>query len=397
MRFRPPRPVLAVPLLAILCAAGAWASARPSADARSAPAPSSAARYATQQKGASPAPATLPFAVAWDTPLDGPLAAAPAYDTTHAYLALGDSAEKPAQTVGLSLADGSVTWRRDLANVQSLAADNGLVFVATNTTLHALLSADGRPAWQFALDAPPVVPLIAVNGWLIVATEKSVVALSGREGTRVWQQPVPASVAAAPAVSGEGVYLGLADGRLLRLNVQSGAIVWTAHLAAPCAAILALEDQLLAGTKGRAFCALDPRNGHVRWRVRTGSDVVGMPLADGWRVYFISLDNLLRGVDRENGTLHARRVLTRRALFGPFRAGNLLLVSGMSPTIEGFRLPMLEPAGTFETGGTELGQGGLKLAAPVHVAPGQAEGQWLLVCVTGEGEVIALRPPAEKK
>ena len=73
-------------------------------------------------------------------------------------------------------------------------------------------------------------------------------------------------------------------------------------------------DRVLVGTTANAIYALEASTGRTAWRWLTGADVVG---ADGDRntVFFASLDNIIRGVNRGNGNQRwIGRVATRPGL-----------------------------------------------------------------------------------
>ena len=97
-------------------------------------------------------------------------------------------------------------------------------------------------------------------------------------------------------------------------------------------------------------------DGAVAWRWRTGADVIGVPVVDDARVYFVSLDNVLRALDRESGAQRWKRALPLRPTRGPVAAGATLLVSGLSPTLRAFNMKDGAPAGEVAGGG--------ELAAP---------------------------------
>ena len=61
------------------------------------------------------------------------------------------------------------------------------------------------------------------------------------------------------------------------------------------------RDRLYLGSDDNFFYSLSANDGVVRWRWRTGADVVGAPVADARRVYFTSLDNVLRALDLGSG------------------------------------------------------------------------------------------------
>jgi hypothetical protein len=122
----------------------------------------------------------------------------------------------------------------------------------------------------------------------------------------------------------------------------------------------------------------------VEWRFRIGGPVVGAPTTGPSTVYFLAFDNLLRALDRAGGSLKWRQMLARRARFGPFPVGRLLVVSGLSQVIQAYDVRGGAPAGTFETPHD--------LFTPVHPIAGLVDRDFLLIALTGQGELLAIRP-----
>lgn len=100
------------------------------------------------------------------------------------------------------------------------------------------------------------------------------------------------------------------------------------------------------------------------WRFATGGDVVGLPVVDDRSVFFVSLDNLLRGLDRRTGGQRWKRALPLRPVRGPVIAADTLVVSGVSPTAPLYLMKDLAPAGEIDAGG--------EVAAVPHVVAGVA-------------------------
>jgi outer membrane protein assembly factor BamB len=80
-------------------------------------------------------------------------------------------------------------------------------------------------------------------------------------------------------------------------------------------------------------------------------------------VYFVSLDNVLRALDRNNGAQRWKRGLPLRPIAGPLRAADTLLVSGLSSPLA-FQHRDGAPAGNLQVSG--------ELAAQPYVVPGAA-------------------------
>ena len=62
----------------------------------------------------------------------------------------------------------------------------------------------------------------------------------------------------------------------------------------------------------------------------TGADVLGLPVLDERRVYFVALDNVLRGHNRNGGSMLWKRVLPMRPFTGPILSGQISIVSGVA-------------------------------------------------------------------
>ena len=134
-----------------------------------------------------------------------------------------------------------------------------------------------------------------------------------------------------------GLFIPLEDGRVLSLDLNSGEHLWEQKLGGSPARILALDD-LFVGSTNNFFYCLSQKDGSVKWRWRTGADIIGPAVVDEHRVYFLSLDNVLRALDRRSGVQRWTRPMDMRAAAGPRPAGDTLLVSGVSPEIRSYRM-----------------------------------------------------------
>jgi outer membrane protein assembly factor BamB len=108
---------------------------------------------------------------------------------------------------------------------------------------------------------------------------------------------------------------------------------------------------LYVGSKDNYFYCLSTKDGEQAWRVRTGGDVIGVPLVDEHSVYFVSLDNVVRALNRSNGNQRWRRVLPLRPTMGPIRAGETIIVTGLAETLPAFTAKDGTPAGQLTPGG----------------------------------------------
>lgn len=348
-----------------------------------------AAQVAPAQAPAAPPEASVfPLTTLWSVKLDTAPALFPAYDEARAYLVLRPDPERGISTprlTAVSLSDGSTRWTREIDSADAIAIGGDRVLLCAGPLLQAFATSDGAPAWRLPLGAPLSAPLLSARGWLIAATQASdVVAVRAADGARLWQAHLPSPATGRPAVAGDALYLPLTDNRVLRLKLDTGAVSWDEKILSQPTTLLALDDRVFVGTREYWFYALQPADGKVVWRSRIGGAVVGEPEADASRVYLLTLDNLIRALDRQSGHLKWRQMLVHRERFGPLRIDDLLFVSGPSQTIQAYDANTGKAAGSFDAPHDRL--------SPVHEVPGLLAHDFLLIAVTGEGELMAIRP-----
>ncbi|HSL20699.1 MAG TPA: PQQ-binding-like beta-propeller repeat protein [Vicinamibacterales bacterium] len=263
----------------------------------------------------------LSLGINWSARLDSPIAAPPIVDGERAYIPL-----QAGRIVALALATGRERWTIDVAARHALATDEGRLFAATETDLVAIGAASGRLEWRRAVrsvTAPPV----AKAGWVVVGSGQDLLAIRGRDGQVIWQTPLTASIAGAPAIDGDRVYVPLDDASVAAVEITTGAIVWRTRLPAVAGRLTVAGDRVFAGCEDNFFYAVDARDGDRDWRWRTGADVIAPAAHDGERVYFASLDNVIRALDFGSGVQRWRHPMEMRPLAGPAIEGELLLVS----------------------------------------------------------------------
>lgn len=299
------------------------------------------------QPPAQPPLPLFPLQDAWNQPLGSIVTAAPAFAGERAFFPV-----EGGHLEAFDIAAGAPVWRADAAAATMPATGDGLVFAAGQDRLTALKQDTGEVAWQLPFAAALAVPLVWDNGWLIAADmEGTLFAFRATDGVLIWRQALGAHVHAAPALAADRVYASLDDGRVLSLDVASGERRWERQLGGPPNEMLALDERIYVGSDDNFLYCLMAGSGEVAWRWRTGGDVIGVPVVDESRVYFVSRDNVLRALDRRSGAQRWKRALATRPTRGPVRSGDVLLVSGLTPKIYGFSLKDGAPAGDLSTPG----------------------------------------------
>lgn len=282
---------------------------------------------------AQPLPSTpLTLQTLWTLPLGGLLSAPPAFADARAYIPVGGN-----RLEAFTLRPPAPAWSLEVTSPSRPAVGEGLVFLTSTDALLAVREADGQVAWRLPLAGAVGAPLVWNNGWLIVVSRTGVVsAYRALDGHLIWEHEAGSPPSAPPALAADRVYLSLEDGRVLALQVEAGRVLWTRRLGGAPAEMLALDDRLYVGSADRFFYCLAAATGAVEWRWRTGGPIVGRPALDERRVYFASLDNVLRALDRRHGAQSWYAALPLRPQSGPVVVGDTVLVPGVVPALYAF-------------------------------------------------------------
>jgi outer membrane protein assembly factor BamB len=295
------------------------------------PSPTSSVKQNPSKLDKTP-PAIVPARAVWTLVLNSQLSAPPAYDDTHVYFALEGN-----RIAAYTLPEGTRAWIVSAHPQLPPAAGDGLLFLVENGALVARRSVDGAVAWHLPLDDPLVVAPAYENGWLIVSTKSGVVAaLRADTGRLIWQHGIGSPAHARPTIADDRVYVPSTDGRLVALRVDTGEPIWERRLGGAAFEVLSLGERIYAGSIDNYFYCVLARDGAIDWRWRTGGDIVGQPVADERHVFYVSLDNVLRAMDRKTGAQVWVRALPVRPIGPAVLAGSTLLVAGQPAQLRAF-------------------------------------------------------------
>ena len=321
---------------------------------------------------------TFPLEAKWSATLPSPPLFPPAFDDSRVYVSLQSK-----ELVALKIADGSTAWSVECPMSAAPAAGGGLVYAGSDGLIEARSDAAGGAQWRRPVQGK-VSTLHWNTGWLFAQTEPGLLlAIRAADGEILWQKEFGAPLSAPPAAAGDRVYLALNDGRVVALSLQDGQEIWTHKLAESAVGILPVGDRVFIGARDNQFHSLNAEDADADWRWRTGADLLGLPVLDEKRVYFIALDNVLRGHNRNSGSMDWKQVLPVRPFTGPLLSGETLIVSGVAAELYGYNTRDGKRVGPFALKGAENEE--MLLAAPPHLTT-----QDLLILTTKGGLVRAV-------
>ncbi len=91
-------------------------------------------------------------------------------------------------------------------------------------------------------------------------------AIRATDGQVLWTRQLGSPVRARPVVTATGVYVSLDDGRVVALDLTTGAPRWERPLGGKPADLLVLDDRLFVGADDKYFYSLKTSNGDERWK-----------------------------------------------------------------------------------------------------------------------------------
>ena len=233
-------------------------------------------------------------------------------------------------------------------------------------------------------DSP--APLLWRAGWLVAAASNGdVLCLRAIDGHVVWRSHVTSPVRARPALTADRVYLSLDDGRIVALDLATGA--WCGN--ARSEAHLGLcSRSTIASSPAR------PTSSSTAWRRRTANGSGG----GGWEPASSASRSSTRtsvlrrarqrarALHRWNGSQRWKQGLPLRPSGAPLLVGSTLYVAGVAAELHAYRADTGADAGKFEAPA--------ELASPPQLAREPLDPLDLLsaaVLLTRAGDLLVLR------
>ena len=281
----------------------------------------------------------------WDRSFEGSdeafLKIAPAFDYERLYIA-----EPSGEVSALDPETGKTLWSVDLEVPISggPGVDEGLVVVGTQEAELIVLNAlDGSERWRKRVSSEVLSSPAVGSGEVVSRTiDGRITAFDAEDGTQRWvyDRSVPVLTLrgdSSPLLHDSQALIGFANGKLVALDLNSGAPNWEALVAAPSgrtelervvdidAELKLVEGTVFAAAYHGELAAVSEISGVVLWR-REFSSHAGLD-AD-WRQLFITDESdHVWSLDASNGaTLWQQKQLHARRLSAPAMVeGNLVV------------------------------------------------------------------------
>ena len=259
-------------------------------------------------------------------------------------------ADARGRVVAADAGSGRVLWQKDtklpLSAGPELAGER-LILGTSDGQVIALSGTDGKQLWRAQLSGEVLsVPRRTDDGKVIIHTlDDSVFALDEAKGTELWRVPYPAPVltlrgSGTPVIAPTGVIVGLAGGKLVKLDPADGTPLWEVIVTAPGgrselarvtdidADPVVIGKVVFVGTYNGDLAAVDLDGGGVLWR-RELSSHAGLAATQS-NLFITDSADLVWGADPVGGAGRWKQErLRNRQLTAPALLGNLIAVGDL--------------------------------------------------------------------
>jgi outer membrane protein assembly factor BamB len=171
-----------------------------------------------------------------------------------------DSDEGRVTLVSFDAATGERSWPPFVVPAASTAGSapssaDGRVFLASADRLVRAVNADdGTEAWTslvLSLFSPTTAPALGDGSVYAADFGGGLYRLDAIDGDRVWSHQLNEVILrGTPVVSGDAVLVGLADGRLVAVDVASGHLVWQDDLTEGSLGAIAIGNDVVIAVTG---------------------------------------------------------------------------------------------------------------------------------------------------
>ncbi|WP_295451178.1 outer membrane protein assembly factor BamB [uncultured Thiodictyon sp.] len=259
-------------------------------------------------------------------------------------------ADARGKVVAANADTGHVLWEQTTKLPLSAGPElsgNHLILGTSNGLVIALSTADGKEQWRTLVNGEVLsVPRSTGDGKVVVHTlDDTVFGLDEAKGTELWRATYPAPIltlrgSSTPVIVPKGVIVGLAGGKLVKLDTADGAPLWEVIITPPSgrselaritdidADPVVIGRVVLVGTYNGDLAAVDLEGGTVLWR-RSLSSHAGLAATDA-NLFITDSQDLVWGADPASGAGRWKQERLRyRQLTAPTLTGNLIALGDL--------------------------------------------------------------------
>ncbi|HBC47303.1 MAG TPA: hypothetical protein DEO84_06355 [candidate division Zixibacteria bacterium] len=196
------------------------------------------------------------------------------------------------------LQEGKRVWAKKLEyNLisEAVASNSDLILAGTGPIIERLSAKDGNSLWRVNMEARSRnSPVIVGDTVLYCNIAGRIGALSMFDGSKIWESDAGPDIISPLATDGQGIYAGTNNGRLIKLNFDSGKIDWQLDIGSPVkAGATIFGDIVVFVSLNHKAYFVDKNDGTIKTEFETRGMLSARPIACSNRILIAGEDKNL--------------------------------------------------------------------------------------------------------
>jgi outer membrane protein assembly factor BamB len=184
---------------------------------------------------------------------------------------------------------------------------------------------EGRLLWSVDLGTPTRSVPVIVDDVIYIGGHFQLSALDAHTGQRRWEVHTTGPVHMSPAVTGNKLYIGLQDWRVLALERHTGITLWEFTMQDGVSGSAAVaQGMVYIGSMDGFLYALDAATGKLIWQFKTQEQALSPPALDAGTLFLSSTDGSLYALNARTGQTWLRFRTPERLQDSPVVANGLV-------------------------------------------------------------------------
>ncbi len=200
-----------------------------------------------------------------------------------------------------------IKWEAELAgsSLEPLIFNNMLYWLDGMDYLRCFDLDEGKRIWDEKMKGANIAPPLACSlGVIIFAEDGLIECFDPYTGIRLWSFATGERFKSTPLIIEDQLLMASVDGRVTRVRMKDGNLVWKRDLHLPVWAPLASDGEgVFIATNNRTIVRLDFYSGEVDWQKKVGGPIKAGPAVTGNSVIFVSIDHKVYFVDKISGDM----------------------------------------------------------------------------------------------
>lgn len=225
------------------------------------------------------------------------------------------------------------------------------VYVYDQKNILYSISKDGKLLWARNVEEEITSGIEEIGNSVYFGTASgTLISLDRIEGKNLWSFQAGKAIRTNLVDSGGLVCFGSDDGRIYLLD-KNGRLLKKIKLNGRAGANLVSEGQFLYfGTDEPAISCLDLKKERIKWKIKTGAEILSPPVIQDKRLYFFCWNSVLYCLNKKSGEIQWWQAMPSRSPFVLEVVEDKIVAASLSPVVVSFDRMTGKKWGNYDAG-----------------------------------------------